>query len=157
MRSPALRHLVLALCLAAAPLASGAAPAPPSPGDLAWLAGSWHGGNATETWDATFTSDAGGVVLGTYKQAKRVGALTFIELQQFDLRQSPATLTLFANGGPPYRLTAVRLTPTQAEFAGEHAFPRKVALRLDRNGGHTLTLTGTLGGRPFQERFVFAR
>lgn len=160
-----MRSLALALCLAAAPLAVRAEPAatrpatPPSPpaADLSWLAGSWHGGNATETWDATFTSAAGGVVLGTYKQAKRSGTLTFVELQQFDLRQSPATLTLFANGGSPYRLRAKHLTPTHAEFEGEHAFPRNVALHLDRDGHHTLTLTGTLSGRPFQERFAFAR
>lgn len=126
-------------------------------GDLAWLEGRWHGGNVEETWDATFTSEAGGVVLGTYKQAKRGGPLTFVELQQLDLRQTPATLLLFANGGAPYCLTATRISAQRAEFTGDHAFPRHVAYSRNPDGSHTLTLTGTLEGRPLQERFMFRR
>lgn len=144
-----MKAAALALALVTTVFCAGAAA-----GDLAWLEGRWHGGNADETWEATFTSDAGGVVLGTYKQAKRAGALTFVELQQFDLRHTP-TLILFPNGGAPYRLAVKRLTPTLAEFEGDHAFPRHVAFSRDSGGGHTLTLTGTLDGRPFQERFPF--
>ena len=124
---------------------------------LDWLAGSWHGGNAKETWEAQFTTGAGGVVLGTYKQAARSGALSFLELQQFDLRQKPATLTLIANAGQPYRMTATQLTDALAEFTGDHAFPRTASYARGKDGSHTLTLTGTMNGKPFTEHFEFTR
>src|ERR1700738_4331633 len=81
--------------------------APAQAGDLAWLAGAWHGGNARERWESRFTGDEGGVILGTYKQGGNDGTLTFVELQQIDLRAHPARLLLFANGGAPYELQEV--------------------------------------------------
>ena len=126
-------------------------------GDLSWLAGTWSGGNARETWECRFTGDEGGVVLGTYKQADRSGKLTFVELQQLDLRARPAVLTLVANAGAPYALSEVRLTPDRAEFAGAHAFPRTAAFVHTPDGGLALELAGVLGGKPFHESFPMHR
>ena len=121
-------------------------------GDLAWLAGAWHGGNDRETWESRFTGDEGGVVLGTYKQGGKDGALTFVELQQIDLRVHPAKLSLFANGGAPYEMLEVRRTPGRIEFSGAHAFPQRAVFVHDGQG-FRLELSGRMQGKDFSEAF----
>jgi hypothetical protein len=138
--------------LDAAPAQPGTPSARGSTAQLAWLAGTWSGGDGPIAFEERWTPPAGGAMLAVSRTLKggRMVAFEFLRIVERD-----GSLVYIAqpNGRPPteFRLTA--LTAGSATFENPmHDFPKMI--RYARRGDGSLEATVSDGGQK-AESFVF--
>ncbi len=136
-------------------LACGALPAAPPPeaaiADLGFLAGRWRGGS----WDATYSSPDGGIILSFAKDLKPDGTLGFFEFERIEARDGGVWLTPSPRGKPSVAFRLLSLDPAarRAVFENpEHDFPSRIVYHRDREDRLVFELSGRPGGKPQQVR-----
>jgi hypothetical protein len=141
--------------LATLTLIAQLAASPATPADLAFLQGSWEGGQGSLRFEERWTEARGGLMLGLARTSKGEGetarAIGF-EFLRIEFRADGAVYIAQPGGRPP---TAFRLTEKGSGMAlfenPAHDHPKKIRYRLEADG----SLVAELEGGEKSQRFVF--
>lgn len=132
---------------------SQAVPARAGIGQMAWLAGVWHGdagGSTEEQW----TPPAGGAMLGTSRTIARERMVAFEFLRLVE-RDGGLVYIAQPGGRPATEFVLTAISPTEAVFENPaHDYPK--IIRYAREGDDTLvaTISDAGGLRPQEFRFT---
>ena len=125
---------------------------------LAWLAGSWQGeirgAGKTVSYEAYYSTPAGGVILSINKAFQSDGNLSWIELERFEVRDGHLQVTPYPDGMPsvPFRLVELDLEGRRAVFANpEHDYPTRITYHRVEDGRLIVTVEGDTEGAPVME------
>jgi hypothetical protein len=145
--------LVLVLGTSADAVAQDAKPARAALTELAWLAGTWSGGDGAVTFEERWTPAAGGAMLAVSRTVKgdRMVAFEFLRILQ---RDGGLVYVAQPNGRPPTEFTLTALTADSATFENPmHDFPKTIRYTRRADGSLEARVSG--GGK--NETFVFRR
>jgi hypothetical protein len=130
------------------------APARATIGQLAWLAGDWHGGADPITFEERWTPLSGGAMLAVSRtiNGDRMVAFEFLRIVE---RDGGLVYIAQPNGRPPTEFTLTAITADSATFENpSHDFPKMI--RYSRRPDGTLEARVSDGGQR-AETFVFRR
>ncbi len=150
---------MLLVCLLAA-AAPALAPAPAfadDPARLAWLEGRWTGTQGGVDMEETWSSAAGGALLGMHKDVKG-GKMTSWEFMRIDA--TPKGLAFFASprSAPPVVFPAVEVGTRRVVFGNEtHDFPQRILYWLDDKGALHARIEGRLRGKAASQEWTWSR
>ena len=130
--------------------------APARLADVAWIAGTWTGGEGTSAFEERWSPASGGSMLAT-SRTLRAGAVTAFEFLCIAERSGSLVYTAMPNGRTPatdFMLTAI--DPTSATFENPlHDFPKKIRYVKRADGALEATISGDAKQRA--TTFVFKR
>jgi hypothetical protein len=162
-----MRHLLLALLLAAAaPLssfaqASGAGIAGARIADLAWLEGHWAGADGPLQMEEIWTSAAGGALVGLHKDVATTGTVArMVSFEFLRIERGDGGIAYVAQPGgrPATRFALAELGRRRAVFANPaHDFPQRIVYWLDEAGALHARIEGPKGGRTVGQEWTWAR
>jgi hypothetical protein len=127
--------------------------------DLAFLAGSWTGGDGTSEWESVYTGPEGGRIVGASKEL-RGGRTVMIDFEHFYEREGELRMTPypFGNKSVEFTLTSFDRQARQAVFENpEHDFPKKFTYRAGGDDALTIELEGEMGGSDAKFAIEFKR
>lgn len=137
---------VVVLSLALAP-----SPPPLTPAQqvasLDWLAGRWQG----DTWDGTYSSPEGGVVLAFSKEYREDGQAGFFEYERILVVDGRVVLipSPFGRESVPFPLVELDVSARRARFENpDHDFPRSITYQRTSALTLVFTLEGEEDGHP---------
>ncbi len=148
--------LLLSLCALAAP-AAAQAPAP-EPARLAWMEGRWTGSQGGVDMEETWTSPAGGALIGMHKdvQGGRMVSFEFIRIEK-----TPAEGLVYVaspRGAAPTRFKAIELGARRVVFANQrHDFPQRILYWIDDRGALHARIEGRMQGKQRAEEWVWTK
>lgn len=118
--------------------------------DLAWLAGAWAGTIDGGTWEAVYSTPAGGEIVSANKEL-RDGRVTMIEFEHFRTVEDKLVLTPFPFGkrsSASFTLSALDRTAKRAVFSNPaHDFPREITYHRADEDRLVITVTGEQDGK----------
>ncbi len=121
---------------------------------LAWLAGTWSGGDGPVTFEERWTPAAGGAMLAVSRTLKgdRMVAFEFLRIVE---RDGGLVYIAQPNGRPPTEFTLTAITADSATFENPmHDFPKMI--RYSRRADGSLEARVSDGGQK-GETFVFRK
>ena len=115
--------------------------------DVAWIAGTWIGGDGGVSSEERWTSPAGGAMLAVSRtvQGDRLVAFEYLRIVE-----QAGTLVYIAqpNGRPPVEFTLTHLEHELAVFENPaHDFPKKIRYSLTPDGLLVTEVSGAAGSR----------
>lgn len=137
---PAARYLAIAVLGAALHLTLGTAAAeerdsPAAKPDAAaqiasldWLAGTWAGAVGPGTWEAVYTTPAGGEVMSTNKEIRK-GKVVSFEFERFFVKDGKVVMTPYVKGINTVAFTLTQNDPKARRAIFEnpkHDFPQRI-------------------------------
>jgi hypothetical protein len=147
--------LIILLSAVAATRAQGAKPmARASLAQLAWLPGTWTGGDRPVSFEERWTPAAGGAMLGVSRTLKgdRMVAFEFLRIVE---RNGGLIYIAQPEGRPPTEFTLTAVTADSVTFENPaHDFPK--VIRYSRRADGSLEARVSDGGQKSQS-FVFKR
>ena len=157
-RRPCLAGLValpaLALLLVAAQQAGPRPAAPPAGAptiaDLAFLAGSWTGGDGSSRWESCYSTPEGGQIVGASKEVKD-GHVEMIDFEHFYVREGQLRMTPFPFGKRSVEFTAVTVDGKARRALFEnaaHDWPTKFSYEAAGDDKLRIVLSGPEGVPP---------
>lgn len=147
------------------PATRPASPPPPSPAGLekvaalAWLAGHWLGESGDATWEAVYSSPAGGEVVSASKEM-RGGRVVMHELERFHAVGDEVLLTPHPLGQARADFRLIELDEAARKAVFENApndFPRRLVYHRTAEDTLTITLIGTVRGQPREQAITLKR
>lgn len=152
MRRKMVRQLgvltLLVPVLLLAPADAGAATPEEDLASLSWLAGQWRGPFQGGTWQTTYTTPAGGKILGMSKELGPDG-LRLFEFERFEVVEGAVVLTPYPNGRTPavsFTLTGYDAATRRASFENpEHDFPTRIVFESPEPGVLLIEVSGPAG------------
>ena len=135
------------------------AQSPPSPvkatiGQVAWIGGTWIGGDERFGIEERWTPPAGGTMLAVARTVKGGGRMVAFEYLR--IVEQDGTLIYIAepNGRPPVEFRLTRLEGELAVFENPaHDFPQIIRYAKRQDGALEATVSGAGGEKP--QTFVF--
>jgi hypothetical protein len=127
--------------------------------DLAFLSGTWAGGDGSTSWEAVYSSPDGGQVVAASKEIKD-GRVIMIDFEHFYERDGKLRLTPYPFGNKSVEFTLSRLDPEQrmAIFENlEHDFPKRFTYQRTDDEHLRIELEGDMGGGPTTMVLEFER
>jgi hypothetical protein len=121
---------------------------------LAWLAGTWSGGDGPVSFEERWTPPAGGAMLAVSRTLKgdRMVAFEFLRIVE---RDGGLIYIAQPNGRPPTEFTLTAMTADSVTFENPtHDFPKMI--RYSKRADGALEALVSDGGQK-AERFVFTR
>lgn len=99
--------------------------------DLDWMAGDWCGGENGGATQETWTTGAGGLLLGMHKDHE-AGGRTAFEFLRVEVEGERAAYVSQPGGQPPTRFELIEHGPDNALFANpQHDFPKRIGYRRE--------------------------
>lgn len=138
---------------------------PPSPAGLekvaalAWLAGHWYGESGATTWEAVYSSPAGGEVVSASKEM-RDGRVVMHELERFHAVGDEVLMTPHPFGKARADFRLIELDAAARKGVFEHApndFPRRLVYHRTAEDTLTITLSGIVQGQPHEQVITLKR
>jgi Domain of unknown function (DUF6265) len=147
---------IVALAVVLGPLDEGrvqrGAPARDTINQLAWLAGTWRGGDGPVSFEERWTPPAGGAMLAVSRTLKgdRMVAFEFLRVIE---RDGALIYIAQPNGRPPTEFTSTAITADSVTFENPtHDFPKMIRYTKRANG----TLEAVVSdGAQTRQTFVF--
>ena len=121
--------------------------------DVAWIAGTWIGGDSGVSSEERWTSPAGGAMLAVSRTVKGDRLVAFEYLR---IVEQAGTLVYIAqpNGRPPVEFTLTHLEHELAVFENPtHDFPKVIRYAKRKDGALEATVSGAGSEKP--QSFVF--
>ncbi|MHC5011008.1 MAG: DUF6265 family protein [Planctomycetota bacterium] len=157
------QHIVPVLVVLATVLIGSAHADDASPAErlatLHWLAGSWRGGHGSGTWEAVYSSAAGGEVLSVNKEI-RDGHVVSFEFERFFVQDGAVVMTPYVGGrrSVAFQLTTLDREARRAVFENpEHDFPQRIEYHRAAEDRLVITVTALKDGRHEGFRLDLAR
>ncbi len=147
---------LLSLCVLVAP-ASAQAPAP-EPERLAWMEGRWTGSQGGVDMEETWTSPAGGALIGMHKdvQGGRMVSFEFIRIEKTP--REGLVYVASPRGASPTRFKMIELGARRVVFANpSHDFPQRILYWLDDRGALHARVDGRVQGKLRAEEWVWTK
>jgi hypothetical protein len=145
---PSYRTLVFAaaVLVAMSPLLPAAAEAPPLD-RLAWLAGSWTGGEGDTVMEEHWTTPAGGMMVGLHRDL-RPGRRAFFEFLRIVEEKGQISYHAMPAGRSPATVfPLLSMSDRRVVFENpDHDFPQRILYWLDEDGMLHARIEGTEGG-----------
>lgn len=129
----------------------------PSFEKLKWIAGSWTGAMGRATIEESWTSPAGGAMLGVSRTlaGPRMVAFEFLRIVQ---KEGETYYIAQPGGRPPTEFKLTSATETQAIFENpKHDHPKIITYERDADGDLLATIEGDEGGQHKKQQFRFRR
>ena len=145
---------VLALLLVAGRQAAQKPAAPPAGAptiaDLAFLAGSWTGGDGSSRWESCYSTPEGGQIVGASKELKD-GQVEMIDFEHFYVRAGQLRMTPFPFGKRSVEFTAASVDGKARKAVFEnsaHDWPTKFVYEAASADTLRIVLSGPEGVPP---------
>ncbi|MFT7464995.1 MAG: hypothetical protein ACI9EF_003355 [Pseudohongiellaceae bacterium] len=116
--------------------------------DLDFLAGVWSGSDGQSDWESSYTTGAGGQLVGASKEM-RMGKVVMMDFEHFYERDGSMRMTPYPFGKPSveFTLTDFDAAERMAVFENpEHDFPKRFVYQRTSATTLEITLQGSLGG-----------
>jgi hypothetical protein len=156
-----MRHALLTLVLAAAPLVAQAQAPSPRIADLAWLEGHWSGTDGPLRMEEIWTSADGDALVGLHKDvAAREGQPRMVSFEFLRIERGADGVAYVAQPGgrPPTRFALVEAGPRRAVFANPaHDFPQRILYWIGDAGALHARVEGPRGGRTVGQEWTWTR
>ena len=118
--------------------------------DLAFLSGTWVGGDGSTSLEAVYSSPDGGQVVAASKEIKD-GRVIMIDFEHFYERDGKLRLTPYPFGNKSVEFTMTSLDPGQRMAIFEnpnHDFPKRFTYQRTGDEHLRITLEGDMSGGP---------
>ena len=147
MRSSYRTFALVAAVLAAVSLVSPSEAEAPSLDRLAWLAGSWTGGEGDTVMEEHWTTPAGGMMVGMHRDL-RPGRRAFFEFLRIVEENGKISYHAMPAGRPPATIfPLLSMSERRVVFEKpDHDFPQRILYWLDDDGMLHARIEGTEGG-----------
>lgn len=117
---------------------------------LGWLAGTWEGPYRDGTWEAVYSSPAGGEIVSANKEMAG-GCVRMFEFERFRVVGADVVMTPYPFGRPmgDFRLREHERPARRAVFENpENDFPREIHYARPADDTLTIELVGERSGEP---------
>jgi hypothetical protein len=128
-------------------------PAQATLADVAWIAGTWIGGQGPLSLEERWTPAAGGAMLGVSRTIKdnRMVAFEFLRIVE---RNGGLVYVAQPNGAPPTEFTLTGVDATTATFENpSHDYPKMIRYAKQADGSLEARISAEGGQRPQAFRF----
>jgi hypothetical protein len=132
---------------------SKTASAPATIAQVAWIGGTWVGGDGAVSLEERWTPPAGGAMLAVSRTVKgnRMVAFEFLRIVE---RSETLVYIAQPEGRPPTEFTLTHLEGEQATFENPaHDFPKMIRYARRADGGLEATISGAGGANAQTFRF----
>jgi hypothetical protein len=150
---------VTVLLLIVSPTTStlGQADDPPSLAQLEWLAGAWHGSDATSETEEHWTAPKGRLMIGMNRTFRKPDKSAF---EYMRIVQSDSGLVFIAqpSGASPSEFPAIEVKPKSIVFENkEHDFPQRILYKLDDQGRLFARIEGVINGKSQSMEWLWSK
>lgn len=123
--------------------------------DLSWMEGNWKGTTPAGTYENSFSSTTGGLIVGTAKMTDLHGALTFYEYDEIKVTENALQLTPMPFGMRGVSFKVAEYSDKRVVFENkQHDFPERITYSINDKGQFVSIVEGTQNGKPTRWEFV---